>query len=99
VTVQPSTGDVFEALANPHRRAILALLSRSRLALCDITDQLPITRQAVSAHLRFLGFSGLVAAEVAGTRRLFRLNENGLVPVQQYLELVFGQTHTNGGTN
>ena len=90
MTPEPTTGDVFEALANVHRRAILALLSGSRVPLCEITDQLPITRQAVSGHLRFLSFSGLVADEVAGTRRLFRLNENGPVPVQKYLELVFG---------
>jgi DNA-binding transcriptional ArsR family regulator len=90
MTSEPTAGDVFEALANPHRRAILALLSGSRLPLCEITEQLPITRQAVSGHLRFLGFSGLVADEVAGSRRLFRLNERGPVPVQKYLELVFG---------
>jgi DNA-binding transcriptional ArsR family regulator len=91
VTPEPTTGDVFEALANPHRRAILALLSGARLPLCEITDQLPITRQAVSGHLRFLGYSGLVSDEVAGSRRLFRLNEEGPVPVQKYLELVFGR--------
>ena len=90
MTAQPAAGDVFEALANPHRRAILAMLAGSDLALWQIADRLPITRQAVAGHLQMLLSSGLVADEMAGTRRRFRLNEEGSAPVLRYLERVFG---------
>ena len=81
--------DVFEALASPRRRAILELLAGSALSLRAIADQLPITRQAVSGHLRFLSAAGLVADEAPGVRRRYRLNHNGVAAVREYLDAVF----------
>lgn len=90
MTAQPTAGDVFEALANPRRRAILELLAGSSLSLRAIANELPITRQAVSGHLRFLSSAGLVADEAAGARPRYRLNEPGVAAVREYLDLVFG---------
>ena len=90
LTARPPSGDVFEALASPHRRAILAMLAGSHLALWEIADRLPISRQAVTGHLDMLLSAGLVADEMAGTRRRFRLDEEGPAPVRKYLERVFG---------
>jgi predicted ArsR family transcriptional regulator len=90
LTAQPAAIDSFEALANPRRRAILALLTSSPMSLRQIANELPITRQAVSGHLRFLSSAGLVADEMAAKRRLYRLNHAGAVAVREYLEAVFG---------
>jgi DNA-binding transcriptional ArsR family regulator len=90
VTEEAIAADVFEALANPRRRAILELLAGSALSLRAIADQLPITRQAVSGHLRFLSAAGLVADEAPGVRRRYRLNKLGVAAVREYLDAVFG---------
>jgi DNA-binding transcriptional ArsR family regulator len=90
VTAQPTSGDVFEALANPRRREILTLLAGSPRSLREIARELPITRQAVSGHLRYLSSAGLVVDELAGARRQYRLNESGQAAVRDYLDHVFG---------
>jgi DNA-binding transcriptional ArsR family regulator len=83
-------GDALEALANPRRRAILELLTASPLSLGAIANEMPVTRQAVSGHLRFLSSAGLVIEEVAGARRRYRLNKRGVAAVRAYLDLIFG---------
>jgi DNA-binding transcriptional ArsR family regulator len=95
LTAGASVVDSFEALANPRRRAILALLTSSPMSLRQIANELPITRQAVSGHLRFLSSAGLVADEMASKRRLYRLNHAGAVAVREYLEAVFGPDGRN----
>ena len=60
------------------------------LAVHEIADQLPISRPAVSRHLRLLKESGLVEEEPQGTRRIYRLQEEGIVAVQTYLQQVWG---------
>jgi DNA-binding transcriptional ArsR family regulator len=56
----------------------------------EIADQLPISRPSVSRHLRLLTNAGLIAAEPHGTRRLYRLQEDGVEAVRAYLESVWG---------
>ncbi len=84
-------GDPFDALGDPNRRAILELLGGGPRSVGDIADQLPISRPAVSRHLRLLKDAGLVADEAAGTRRLYRLDGLGAEAVRAYLEQVWGQ--------
>ena len=84
-------GDPFDALGNPHRRAIVELLASRPRSVREIADELPISRPAVSRHLRLLSAAGLVADEQLGTRRLYRLHEPGVEAVAQYLEQVWGQ--------
>ena len=56
----------------------------------EIADDLPITRPAVSRHLRLLKEAGLVTSSAEGTRRLYRLHDQGLDAVRAYLEQVWG---------
>jgi DNA-binding transcriptional ArsR family regulator len=82
--------DPFEALADPHRRQILTLLHGGARSVREIADELPITRPAVSRHLRLLREAGLVTCSPEGTRRLYQLHDHGLGAVRGYLEEVWG---------
>jgi DNA-binding transcriptional ArsR family regulator len=84
-------GDPFEALGDPNRRAILSLLGSGDRSVQEIAAALPISRPAVSRHLRLLKEAGLVAEDPRGTRRIYRLQERGLTAVQEYLERVWGE--------
>ena len=82
---------VFEALADPHRRAILERLRDGECSVKTLADALPISRPAVSRHLKLLKDAGLVADHAEGTRRLYRLHEEGVEAVRAYLEQVWGE--------
>ena len=84
-------GDPFEALGDPNRRAILRLLSAGDKPVQEIAAGMPISRPAVSRHLRLLKDAGLVAEQAQGTRRIYHLREEGLAAVQAYLEGVWGE--------
>jgi DNA-binding transcriptional ArsR family regulator len=84
------SGDPFDALGNPHRRAIVELLAGRPHSVQEIADELPISRPAVSRHLRLLSQAGLVTDEQAGARRLYRLQGQGVGAVREYLERVWG---------
>jgi DNA-binding transcriptional ArsR family regulator len=79
------------ALADPQRRSILELLARRERSVREIADELPITRPAVSRHLRLLKDAGLVVDRAEGTRRLYRLHDEGVAAVRAYLEGVWGE--------
>lgn len=83
--------DPFGALGDPHRRQILTLLGDSPRAVGELAHELPISRPAVSRHLRLLKEAGLVEEEARGTRRIYRLHEEGLEAVQRYLVDVWGE--------
>ena len=87
----PEPGDAFEALADPNRREILRLLGERERAVNELASELPISRPAVSRHLRLLTRTGFVLEERRGTRHIFRLHEQGLEAVQAYLERVWGE--------
>ncbi len=84
-------GDPFEALGDPNRREILRLLSLGDKPVRDIAAALPISRPAVSRHLRLLKDAGMVAEQADGTRRIYHLQDEGLRAVQAYLEGVWGE--------
>ena len=88
--VQPA-GDPFEALGDAHRRQILSLLGDGNKSVQEIASALPISRPAVSRHLRLLKEAGLVTEEPQGTRRIYRLREEGMHAVQAYLQQVWGE--------
>ena len=88
--VTNAAGDPFEALGDPNRRDILRLLGEGGKPVRDIAAALPISRPAVSRHLRLLKEAGLVAEQARGTSRIYQLNEDGLHAVQEYLERVWG---------
>jgi DNA-binding transcriptional ArsR family regulator len=84
-------GDPFDALGDPNRRAIVELLRGGERSVREIADELPVSRPSVSRHLKLLMNAGLVAAEPRGTRRLYRLQDEGVEAVREYLEQVWGQ--------
>jgi DNA-binding transcriptional ArsR family regulator len=84
-------GDPFEALGDPHRRAIVELLGTGGRSVREIADELPISRPAVSRHLRLLKSAGLVIEEPRGTRRIYSLHAEGVEAVQAYLQRVWGE--------
>ena len=85
-----SSGDPFEALGDPNRREILRLLSAGDKPVQEIAAAMPISRPAVSRHLRLLKDAGMVAEQALGTRRIYHLQDEGLRAVQAYLEGIWG---------
>jgi DNA-binding transcriptional ArsR family regulator len=83
-------GDPFDALGDPHRRAIVELLRSGSRSVGEIADALPISRPAVSRHLRLLKRAGLVADAAEGTRRLYRLDDEGASAMRSFVESVWG---------
>ncbi|MFD0480291.1 ArsR/SmtB family transcription factor [Nonomuraea thailandensis] len=80
-------GQVFAALADPTRRAILAQLATGGPATAtNLADRLPITRQAIAKHLALLAEAGLVIAEPGERRRVrYRLRSAPMQVAQQFL--------------
>jgi len=92
-TTSAPSGDPFEALGDPNRRAIVELLGgvgEGGRSVGELADALPISRPAVSRHLRLLKQAGLVVEEPRGTRRIYRLHDAGPEAVRAYLERVWG---------
>lgn len=87
----PVGGDPFSALGDPNRRAIVELLHGGEMSVQEIADALPISRPAVSRHLRLLKGAGLVKDRADGNRRLCRLDEAGLEDILEYLEEMWGE--------
>ena len=85
-----TAGDPFEALGDPNRRAILSLLGDGARSVGQLAADLPISRPAVSRHLRLLKAANLVTEEAEGTRRIYRLHEDGIEAVRGYLETLWG---------
>jgi DNA-binding transcriptional ArsR family regulator len=81
----------FEALGDPNRRAIVELLREGDRSVQQLADALPISRPAVSRHLRLLKEAGLVTDRPEGTRRLYRLHDEGIDAVRSYLQQVWGE--------
>lgn len=82
--------DALTALADPQRRAILELLSKAPRSVQEIADRLPISRPAVSRHLRLLKKAALVSDQPQGTQRIYHLEAEGVAEVRRYLESVWG---------
>ncbi|GIE95456.1 ArsR/SmtB family transcription factor [Paractinoplanes rishiriensis] len=83
-TYRASAG--WDALGDPTRRAIVTRLAERPLAVGELADGLPVTRQAVSQHLRVLKDAGLVSDQAAGTKRVYRLNPAGLSALRDQLD-------------
>jgi DNA-binding transcriptional ArsR family regulator len=81
----------FEALGDPNRRQILRILSAGGKPVQEIADAMPISRPAVSRHLRLLKGAGMVAERAQGSRRIYYLQERGIEAVREYLEQVWGE--------
>ena len=89
--VPEAAGDPFDALADSNRREILRLLGTGDRAVHELAEALPISRPAVSRHLRLLSEAGLVSETREGTRRIYALRAEGVDAVQAYLQRVWGE--------
>jgi DNA-binding transcriptional ArsR family regulator len=87
-------GGPFEALGDAHRRTILRLLGERDRSVGELATELPISRPAVSRHLRVLREAGFVREEARGTRRIYALQADGVDAVRTYLEQVWGDAAT-----
>lgn len=81
----------FDALGDPTRRRILQLLGDAPQSVAVLADQLPVSRPAVSRHLRVLKEAGFVEEVPAGTRRVYHVCDDGLEAIRAYLEGVWGE--------
>jgi DNA-binding transcriptional ArsR family regulator len=80
------TGDGWDALGDPTRRAIVECLAERPRAVGELADKLPISRPAVSQHLKVLKEAGLVTDQAAGTRRVYRLNPVAVAALRDQLD-------------
>lgn len=79
-------GNALEALADPTRRAVLDQLRRGARSVGEIAAQLPVSRPAVSQHLKVLKEAGLVRDEPRGTARIYRIHADGLRELREWLD-------------
>ena len=79
-------GDVLSALADPTRRQVFELLRRGPRPVGELAGELPVSRPAVSQHLKVLKDAGLVREQREGTRRLYAPNGDGLAALRDYLD-------------
>ena len=80
------------ALADPTRRAIFERLARSPSAVGDLAREFPVSRPAVSQHLKVLKSAGLVTDQAAGTRRVYSVDAAGVAAVREYFEQFWQQS-------
>jgi len=81
----------LKAIAAPHRRTILRLVSDEELSAGEIAAHFDLTRPAVSQHLSVLKEAGLVDERRNGTRRLYRARPEGLVELKAFLDEFWGE--------
>jgi len=74
------------ALGDPTRRSIFELLADGPRSVGELAGQLPVSRPAVSQHLKVLKDAGLVSDRAVGNRRIYRLNPDGLGALRAYLD-------------
>lgn len=82
----PAYEDALDALGDPTRRRVLELLRGGPLPVGEVAAQLPVSRPAVSKHLKVLGEAGLVTHVRVGTRSLYRIDARGLEVVRAYVD-------------
>jgi DNA-binding transcriptional ArsR family regulator len=78
--------NAFAALAEPMRQAIVERLAERPLSVGELAAHLPVTRPAVSQHLKVLKDAALVRGEARGTRRVYRIDPAGLGAIRQWLD-------------
>jgi DNA-binding transcriptional ArsR family regulator len=78
--------EAWNALGDPTRRSIIERLAERPRAVGELADALPISRPAVSQHLKVLKDAGLVSERAAGTRRIYRLNPAGVAALRDQLD-------------
>jgi DNA-binding transcriptional ArsR family regulator len=83
--------DGLAALGDPTRRAIFELLAEGPTPVGELAARLPVSRPAVSQHLKVLKVAGLVLDRPAGTRRVYQLDPEGVAAMRSYLDRFWDQ--------
>lgn len=78
--------DAIAALADPSRRAIIERLRSGALPVGDIASNLPISRPAVSQHLKVLSDAGLLSCASSGNKRIYSISPDGVDALRRYLD-------------
>ena len=81
-----ATSDAFAALADATRREIFERLARRALSVGEIAELMPVSRPAVSQHLKVLKDAGLVIARSEGTRNVYAVDPKGIEALRKYLD-------------
>jgi DNA-binding transcriptional ArsR family regulator len=84
-------GSALEALADPTRRAVLEQLRGGARSVGEIAAQLPVSRPAVSQHLKVLKQAGLVLDQPRGAARIYRIHAEGLRELRDWLDGFWGE--------
>ena len=87
--------DGWTALADPTRRTIFELVAARPRAVGELAELLPVTRPAVSQHLKLLKTAGLVLDRAEGTRRIYRADARGVRELRAQLDRFWSQTLAN----
>lgn len=85
----------FSALSDPSRRAILEALVKQPKSVGQIASEMPISRPAVSQHLKLLEHAGLVKHRSIGTRNIFQADPTGTTVIRDYLDKLWGNALEN----
>jgi DNA-binding transcriptional ArsR family regulator len=88
-------GDGWSVLADGTRRAIVSRLADGPQAVGQLAAELPVSRSAVSQHLKILKDAGLVSERAAGTRRVYRLNPTAVAALRDQLDTFWQRTLTS----
>src|SRR5260370_41161309 len=86
VAYRSAGGRALEALGDPTRRAIFERLVGRPRSVRELAEALPVSRPAVSQHLKVLKLAGLVIDRPEGTRRVYRVDPAGVVAMREYLD-------------
>jgi DNA-binding transcriptional ArsR family regulator len=87
--------DGWDALGDHTRRAIVARLAERPRGVQELADELPVSRPAVSQHLKVLRAAGLVTDRAVGTRRIYRLNPAGVAALRDQLDTFWSRALAN----
>ena len=82
---------VFDALGDPTRREIFERLAERPRAVGDLAAELPVSRPAVSQHLRVLKGAGLVSDRAVGNRRIYQVDPTGISALRTFLDSFWNQ--------
>jgi DNA-binding transcriptional ArsR family regulator len=89
MTYRNASSNALAALADPTRRAIFERLAVRPSAVGLLAKELPVSRPAVSQHLRVLRAAGLVTESAVGTRRIYRIDPRGIAAMREWLEALW----------
>lgn len=93
-TASPDPVEPFQALGDANRQRIVELLAQRPHAVGELADAMPISRPAISRHLRLLKEAGLVDDTPDGTRRIYELRDEGVAAIEEWLTSVWGDALT-----